>query len=80
MHISVNDIPHKRSLHFVISETAMIPGQNPLMIGRASIERKIKQLELAGLKDVRPQTLKVFSKFFSVSFIINFFKYLFFFK
>ncbi|XP_071125109.1 WD repeat-containing protein 17-like [Mytilus edulis] len=46
-------------------ETAMVPGQNPLMIGRASIERKIKQLELAGLKDVRPQTLKVFSKFFS---------------
>lgn len=62
----------------MISETAMVPGQNPLMIGRASIERKIKQLELAGLKDVRPQTLKVFSKFFSVSFVNDYFKYKFF--
>ena len=50
-----------------ISETAMVPGKNPMMVGRSSIDCKIKQIESAPTKDVRSRTLKTFSKFFSVS-------------
>ena len=45
----------------------MVPGKNPMMVGRSSIDCKIKQIESAPTKDVRSRTLKTFSKFFSVS-------------
>jgi len=45
----------------------MVPGKNPMMVGRSSIDCKIKQIESAPTKDIRSRTLKTFSKFFSVS-------------
>ena len=49
----------------------MVPGNAPLMVGRASVDIKVKQLESGSSKDLRSRTLKTFSKFFGVSWYVD---------